>query len=120
LKSTIINLLIVEDNPFIGEKIFNAAKEVRNIRNIQLTESLQEAISFLTDTDVELMILDLRFPDGNGIELLKWLNEKQIKTKVFVFSISTELKQTCLKYGAFSFFDKATDFDKLIEAIKNN
>jgi len=118
LKSTLNSLLIVEDNPFIGAKIFNAANEISSIKDIQLTESLQEAISFLNDTNFELVILDLRLPDGNGIELLKWLKEKQTETKVFVFSISTELKRICLKYGAFAFFDKAKDFDELIEAIK--
>jgi len=117
LRPTLNNLLIVEDNPFIGKKIFKAAIEL-SIEDIRLTESLQEAISFLNDTNFEFVVLDLRLPDGNGVELLKWLKEKKIETKVFVFSISTELKQICLKYGAFAFFDKAKDFDELIEAIK--
>lgn len=118
LKSKLNNLLIVEDSPFIGQKIFNATKDLSTIENIRVTESLQEAISFFDNTNFHLVILDLRLPDGNGIELLKWLKEKPIETKVFVFSISTELKRICLKYGAHAFFDKAKDFDKLIEAIK--
>jgi len=118
LKSILNNLLIVEDNPFIGKKIFNAAKEVSGIEHIYITESLQEATSFLNETNFKLVILDLNLPDGNGIELLKWLKEKKIESKVFVFSASTELKKICLKYGAFAFFDKASDFDELIEALK--
>jgi response regulator of citrate/malate metabolism len=120
MNSILNNLLIVEDNPFIGEKIFRATKELSSMKDICLTESLQEAISFLNDKNFELIILDLRLPDGNGLELLKLLKEKQTDTKVFVFSISTELKQICLKYGAFAFFDKANEFDKLIEAVKTN
>jgi response regulator of citrate/malate metabolism len=118
-KIALSNLLIVEDNSFIGEKILYAAKEVPSIKDIRLTESLQEAISFLENSDFELIILDLNLPDGSGIELLKWLKEKQIEIKVFVFSSSTELKQICLRYGAFAFFDKANDFDKLMEAVEN-
>jgi response regulator of citrate/malate metabolism len=64
------------------------------------------------------VILDLNLPNGNGIELLKWIKEKKAETKVFVFSASIELKQICLKYGAFAFFDKAKDFDELIKALK--
>jgi response regulator of citrate/malate metabolism len=119
LKSKLKNLLIVEDNPFIGKSIVNMAKEVSSIGDIRLINTLQEAISVLVETNFDLMILDLKLPDGNGIELLKWLKEKKIQTKVFVFSISTELKKTSLKYGAFAFFDKAKDSDKLIEALKN-
>ena len=65
-----------------------------------------------------MIILDLNLPDGNGIELLKWVKEKQIETKVYVFSTSIELKLLCLKYGTFAFFDKAKDFNKLIETLK--
>ena len=64
-----------------------------------------------------MIILDLNLPDGNGIELLKWVKEKQIETQVYVFSTSIELKRLCLKYGTFAFFDKAKDFNKLIETL---
>lgn len=119
MKPTLHNLLIVEDNPFIGEKILKSVKEVDGIKDIRLTTTLQEAISFLNETKVDLVTLDLNLPDGNGIELLKWFKEKKIETKVFVFSANTELKKICLRYGAFAFYDKSKDFDELIETIKN-
>ncbi|WP_189663129.1 response regulator [Polaribacter sp. IC073] len=118
MKPSFYNLLIVEDNLLIGEKIVKAAKEVSAIKEIRLTASLQDAISFLNETKVEIVTLDLSLPDGNGIELLKWFKENKIETKVFVFSTSKELKQICLRYGASAFFDKAKDFDELIETIK--
>ncbi|WKD85402.1 Sporulation initiation phosphotransferase F [Polaribacter huanghezhanensis] len=118
MKSILSNLLIVEDNSFIRNNLFNAVKNISGIGSIRLAESLQEAISFLNETNFKLIILDLKLPDGNGIEILKFFKEKQIETKVFVFSISIELKKNCLKYGASTFFDKSKDFDKLIEAVK--
>ena len=119
LNQTLNNLLIVEDNLFIGEAIFNSVKELAIIRDIRLTASLQEALSLMSNTNFKLIILDLKLPDGNGIELLKKIKEEQIETKVLVFSISTELKQISLNYGAFAFFDKAKDFDRLLEAVQN-
>ena len=118
LKSILTNLLIVEDNSIIGESIYNTVKNFNGIGNICLAKSFQEAISFLKENSFELITLDLKLPDGNGLEILKILKEKQVETKVFVFSMSSELKQICFKYGADAFFDKASDFDKLIEAIK--
>ena len=119
MKSTLNNLLIVEDNSFIGDLVVSATEEISGIGDIRLTKSLQEAISLCDDTNFELVILDLKLPDGHGIELLKILKGKKTDTKVFIFSASTELKSFCFKYGAFAFFDKAKDFDELIEAIKN-
>jgi response regulator of citrate/malate metabolism len=113
------NLLIVEDNSYIGEKIAYAAKEFSGIQDVRLTKNFQDAISFFNTTTFNLVVLDLNLPDGNGIELLKWSAERQIDAKFFVFSASTELKGISLKYGAFAFFDKAKDFDELIETLKN-
>ncbi len=118
MDSKLNNLLIVEDNSFIKKEIFNATKEFSSIGEIKLSETLQKAIFYITNTKFEIIILDLKLPDGNGIELLKFLKEKHIKAKVFIFSMSTELKSICLKCGAFAFFDKANDFDKLLESIK--
>jgi response regulator of citrate/malate metabolism len=119
LKQTLNNLLIVEDNLFIGEKISKSVKELTDVRDVYITASLQEAFSFMSTIGFKLIILDLMLPDGNGIELLKKIKEEQFETKVLVFSISTELERISLKYGAFAFFDKAKDFDKLIEAVQN-
>jgi len=119
LKQASYNLLIVEDNTFIGNNILDATKEVTSVKDICLVGSLKETIAVFEETIFELIILDLKLPDGNGIELLRMLQEKKINSKVFVFSISTELRKTCFKYGAFAFFDKAKDFDELIEAVKN-
>lgn len=112
------NILIVEDNLFIGQKLLNSVKEINGSNNTYLANSLKEANSFLTKEDFKIIILDLKLNDGNGVELLKKLKEKKVKTKVYVFSVSKELKQLCLKYGATTFFDKAKDFDNLIKTIK--
>ena len=93
---------------------------MNSFENISVSENLQDAFSILKKTNFKFITLDLKLPDGNGIDLLKKLQEKNTKTKVLVFSISTELRHVCLKYGAFAFFDKATDFDKLIDVLKNS
>ena len=118
LESILTDLLIVEDNSFIGQSIVNATRKHESIGALHLTETLQEAISFLNVTNFGVIVLDLSLPDGSGLELLKIIKEKKIKTKVFVFSVNTELKSICLRYGAAAFFDKSNDFDKLIETIK--
>lgn len=118
LESSLNNLLIVEDNLFVRKNIFKATKSIKSIGSIKQAESLTEAISLFKNTSFELVVLDLKLPDGNGVELLKMFKENKIETKVLVFSMSTELKKTCLRYGAFAFFDKAKDFDNLIEVIK--
>ncbi|MGY8910426.1 MAG: response regulator [Flavobacteriales bacterium] len=113
-----INLLLIEDDFLIGERLYNTAKDLQNINKINLSVNLEEAKTMLMLTDYDFIVLDLNLPDGNGIELLKWLKEKKKPVKVFIFSINIELKRICLKNGAEAFFDKSQDFDALIDTLK--
>jgi len=113
-----INLLLIEDDFFIGEKLYNTTKDLQNIHRVNLSVNLQEAKTNLMLTNYDVIVLDLNLPDGNGIELLKLLKKTKNHVKVFIFSINIELKRICLKNGAESFFDKSQDFDLLIETIR--
>ena len=119
LEKPIKKVLIVEDHPLIGKSIVDAINTINSVKSLQLTTSLHQAISLIDVNDFNLIILDLSLPDGNGLELLKLLKERKDKRKVLVFSTNTDLKNVCLKFGAYAFFDKANDFDELIETVKN-
>ena len=49
MKSTLKNLLIVEDNSYIAKSVANAAKNISSIENICVAASLQEAISCINN-----------------------------------------------------------------------
>lgn len=117
-KNLMLNtLLIVEDNELIRNSLVDAIKKNTLVENLHLSTTLNEAFALLESENFNLIILDLNLPDGSGLDLLKTLKEKKSNIKVLVFSTNTHLKRVCLKYGAFAFFDKADDFDNLIEAI---
>ena len=119
--STVVNnILIVEDDITIGEKIFSEVKNIECISQVELSTTLKEAKNNLKSNHFDIIVLDLNLPDGNGIQLLRWLKEKKAKTKIFIFSINIELKRLCLQSGADGFFDKSKDFDALLEHICEN
>ncbi|MBU3012275.1 response regulator [Polaribacter vadi] len=112
-------ILIVEDNTVIGNNIVNELSKVNYLKEVELTTSIIKAISLINNIFFDLIILDLSLPDGNGLDVLKLIKEKKTQKKVLVFSTSTHLKQICLKYGAYAFFDKAKEFDELIATTKS-
>jgi response regulator of citrate/malate metabolism len=114
------NLLVIEDNTYIGEKIVDASKKIQGICDIKLSKTLKEAFAFLKELNFDTITLDLSLPDGSGIEVLKWLKKENLNKQVFVFSTNTELENICLRYGATAFFDKANGFDDLINTIESN
>lgn len=69
--STINKILIVEDDLALSEGIVLAFKD-NNFAFMQ-TRSLTEARQAVRNTSIQMVILDLNLPDGNGLEFLKEL-----------------------------------------------
>ncbi len=79
-----------------------------------------KAIEILKELTPDVVILDLRMPKLNGFEVLKAIRQGQPKCAVIVFSAMTDdvCRQKCLELGAKHFFDKVTQFDEFLPAIK--
>ncbi len=113
-----MNLLIVEDQSYIKEKIKEEARKINIFQSIQSSENLREAFKILKSSPVDVITLDLSLPDGSGLEILSHLRDHNIQKKVFVFSASPELERVALRYGADSFFDKNNGLDPLIDQLR--
>ena len=66
------------------------------------------------------LVLDLRMQRRNGFEVLKAIKEEQRKSIFIVFSAMADdvCRQKCLELGARDFFDKATQSDAFLPAVK--
>lgn len=62
------SVLIVEDDEFIASLIAEALKDETNARPLILHNG-KDAIRFLADQPVDLLILDYQLPGANGIEI---------------------------------------------------
>jgi DNA-binding NtrC family response regulator len=70
----------------------------------------------------DLLILDVRLPDGNGLEILEWLRTQEISIPVIVVTAfgSIEDAVRAMKSGAFDFFTKPfEDTNRIKISIKN-
>lgn len=114
------NLLLVEDDFEIANKLYATFKDIDTIAIVDISENVKQGISKLSSSKYDILILDLNLPDGNGIEVLKWIKENKIDIKTYIFSLNVELKKICLKLGADRFFDKSKDFDTLKETLNSS
>lgn len=115
-----INLLIVEDDIEISKFTEAKLSHFDEIKSIFCSYTYQEAILFLQKQTPTHVILDLNLPDGNGVDILKYIKKHLKEVIVYVFSINSELKPICLRLGANGFFDKNDENEKLIQAIIGN
>ena len=69
----------------------------------------------------DLVLLDVRLPDSNGIEVLEQLKKSGDARAVIMITADPQLEdvKTALKLGAYDFVGKPLDFDELAVAVKN-
>ena len=113
------SLFLIEDDSEIGNWLINKLKNNDRISSLNWAKNYRDAENHLINETPEVIILDLKLPDGNGIDILRSIKSENRDIKVFVFSSNKAFKNACLRHGAVAFFDKTTDGEKLIETLEN-
>jgi two-component system response regulator PilR (NtrC family) len=69
---------------------------------------------------VDLCLTDMRLPDGDGLELVEWMQREAIGTPVAVITAhgSVEAAVKALKVGAFDFVSKPLELNDLRKLVK--
>ena len=127
-----INILLVEDEPAHAEIVRRNLADVRVANRIIHLENGQAALDYLfrrtdyedprTSPRPDLILLDLRLPKVDGLEVLRRIKEddelKRIPTVVLTTSAAeTDMVQAYEK-GAGSYLVKPVDFDKFTQLMK--
>ena len=119
-------ILLVEDNPDDEALMLRALKKNNIANEIVVAHDGQEALDFLAARPAEqlpeLVLLDLKLPRLDGLEVLKRMraDERTKHVPVVVLTTSTEQRDIVSSYefGANSFVQKPVDFSEFVEATR--
>ena len=80
----------------------------------------ETALELVSEDQPDVMILDLKMPGIDGIEVLRRVKRTQPEMEVIILTGhgSDADRETCMKLGAFDYLQKPVDIDKLSETIK--
>jgi len=79
----------------------------------------KEALQIIDSIGLDLILLDVRMPGIDGIQVLKHIREKKPKTKVIIITAyDKEVKEEVEKLGIDGFFAKPIDLSKLLDRIR--
>ncbi|MCD6305655.1 MAG: response regulator [Deltaproteobacteria bacterium] len=80
----------------------------------------ESALELIRADEPEVMILDLRMPGIDGIEVLRRVKNTNPEIEVIILTGhgSEADRQTCMALGAFAYLQKPVDIDKLSATIK--
>lgn len=105
-------VLIVDDERNFTESLKLAIEDVYKVSD---AERLRQAREILQENIPDAILLDVRLPDGEGIELLRELKESGRMPVVIVMTAhgTVENAVKALKEGAVDYITKPLDIDKL-------
>ena len=80
----------------------------------------ESALHLIDEEEPEVMILDLKMPGIDGIEVLKKVKNSRPEIEVIILTGhgSEEDRRVCMELGAFAYLQKPVDIDVLSETLK--
>lgn len=112
-----ISVLVVDDEPVLRELV--AFILIDKGFQVLEAESGDAAFQLICKHDFDVVVSDVRMPNGSGVELLTRISH-MTKRKPMVFLVSgySEISlEEARKLGARDLLNKPVDYDKLCQAI---
>jgi DNA-binding NtrC family response regulator len=104
------SVLIIDDDPLIRKTL--SSHLAKKGFEVGLAEFGDEGIRLFSETCPDLVILDIRLPDADGIEVLRKIKEMNSRAYVLIMTAYDDMRTTvdAIKLGAFEYLVKPLNY----------
>ena len=115
-----IRVLIVEDDRRISELHRRFTEKMAGFEVVGIANTLLDAVEMTEVLAPDLVLLDLFFPEGNGMDLLRRLRAGAYPTDVILITAAREISslQAALRTGVFDYIVKPVFLPRFQEALQ--
>lgn len=111
------NILIIDDE----EKLRNLLTKIISYEGFDVyqAENCKTAITKMEHFDIDIVICDVKLPDGNGVELSKELKNRYPLIEIILLTAYGNIPDSvqAIKNGAFDYITKGDDNNKIIPLV---
>ncbi len=111
------SILIIDDE----EKLRNLLSRIIEIEGFEVfqTKDCASGLKILDKNDIDVVISDVKLPDGSGVDLVKNIKEKNAIPEIILLTAYGNIPDsvTAIKNGAFDYLTKGDDNNKIIPLI---
>lgn len=110
-------MLVVDDSEPVRSRLVEMLSATGT--DVESAASVTEASRAIQARAPDVVILDIRLPDGSGLDLLHAIAAAGLRAKVIVLTsyASTQLRRKCLDAGADFFLDKFEEFQRVAQIV---
>ena len=114
------SILLIDDEVSYLRSLRLLLERKGDFNNILTCDDSRQAMSCLASNHVGVVLLDLTMPHISGLELLKEIGEQYPEVAVIIISglNNADAAVSALKAGAFDYFVKTTEEDRLVEGVR--
>jgi two-component system response regulator AtoC len=104
------SVLIIDDDPLIGKTLSSHLS--KKGFDVSLRDSGEEGVARFEEVSPDLVLLDIRLPDIDGIEVLRRIKDINKKSCILIMTAYDDMKTTveAIKLGAFEYLVKPLNF----------
>lgn len=115
-----IRVLVVEDDPMVAEINKNYLHSVKGFTCVGIAKTVNEAMDFIRNNKVELVLLDIFMPGKTGIELLVEIRNEAKSVDAIVISAASDIQsiKTALRLGSVDYLIKPFEFERFNSALR--
>lgn len=112
-------VLLVDDEPAWLRSLSLTLERSAGIANILTCQDSRRVMELLEQHEIGLVLLDLTMPHITGDELLRMIAERHPETAVIIISGMNQIESAvnCMKLGAFDYFVKTVEEDRLVSGV---
>jgi DNA-binding NarL/FixJ family response regulator len=116
----VVRVAIVDDHPMFRMGLAVAIGEMEGIELVGEAERADQVSDLVAGSSPDVVLLDVRLPDGNGLDLNRWLHDHHPAVKVIMLTMSEEHETvvTALRDGARGYIVKGASADTVESAIR--
>jgi DNA-binding NarL/FixJ family response regulator len=114
-----IRILIADDHPIFRDGLRKLLTSDDNITIVGEASNGQEAIQLLAKLKPDILLLDLRMPDKDGIQVLEEVNFETLPTRVIILTATEDDRDVirAMRMGARGVVLKQSATDLLVKSI---
>ena len=120
-----MRVFIVDDSKIVCKGLQQMLIHIADVEIVGPAHNAQDAITSISESKPDVVILDIRLPGKSGIDVLKKI-KKEILPPIVIMLTNypyPQYREKCEELGADYFFDKVTEIEeipKLIEELAKN
>ncbi len=110
-----LKVLVVEDSPLVRQRLVAMLMDLQDVAEVGEAEGTQQGTALMRTLQPDLVVLDLKLPDGSGFDVLESARRLPQAPPIAVLTncATPEYRQRCLELGATAFLDKSMPFNQL-------